>query len=452
MAAAVWLALGIGGAPDMIGWLGLGEVLGGLQGASLGIMLIALVQGLNLSREHIVLLGRADRLNVELAERVAALEASNREIRTLYTELRYQIERRSQQLVATLARGDTVPPDGGSLEPGDIVGERYRVIRAISAGAMGAVYEVVRLTDERRFALKVLLPTMSGPALARLAREAEVISHIDHPNVVAIVDVSVSHTGRPFVVMELVEGGSLDAERARCADVGFALQVLLQVAKALEAIHALGIVHRDLKPGNVILTQGPGGGPLAKLADFGVASRVQLEAGPPGEPRRETAERASELDDASLELAATLVPEPVARTSADSFGAAAGGDRSSGDAALTHASGLCGTPQYMAPEAARGMGNDPAADIFSYGVMAFELLGRCSPYDDLPVLAAGDGRLLPLAVQLGEICPTLPARLVSVIERCVSMVPALRPTAAELAQVLGQAIEEGAARPAASGA
>ena len=106
--------------------------------------------------------------------------------------------------------------------PGDVVDARYRVVRRIGEGGMGMVYEIERATDGKRLALKVLQAPRSGAELARLAREAEIASRVDHPNVVGIKDVDVSNSGTLFVVMDLIDGPSLDGMRSHFADVPWA--------------------------------------------------------------------------------------------------------------------------------------------------------------------------------------------------------------------------------------
>src|SRR5205085_1585054 len=142
--------------------------------------------------------------------RIDALEAKNREIEVLNTELRRQVGTRSEQLADSLAKLGPVRTRPDSLKTGDIVDERYRVMRAIAAGGMGAVFEVERSSDNKRLALKVLSDSASGSALARFAREAQMVSQIDHPNVISIVDVGVSSAGQLFLVMELVSGVTLE--------------------------------------------------------------------------------------------------------------------------------------------------------------------------------------------------------------------------------------------------
>jgi serine/threonine protein kinase len=137
-------------------------------------------------------------------------------------------------------------PDGGeiSVQPGDVVEARYRIVRALGFGGMGAVYEVERVGDGKHLALK-MTQEVRGLALARLAREARIATQIQHPNVVSVVDADVARGGFAFLVMELVEGKPL-ADCAKDRDLTWRPRVLLQVLRGVEALHAQGIIHRDL--------------------------------------------------------------------------------------------------------------------------------------------------------------------------------------------------------------
>src|SRR5262249_42713969 len=156
---------------------------------------------------------------------------------------------RSRQLAEALQRVGTVPARGSLFTAGQRIDDRYEIVRQLGAGGMGAVYEVLRASDARRLALKVLTAATTGVSLARLAREAEVAGRISHPNLVSIVDVDVSKTGELYLVMELVDGRALSDARGRHRDVRWVLPVLAQIAQGLRALHGGGVVHRDLKPG-----------------------------------------------------------------------------------------------------------------------------------------------------------------------------------------------------------
>jgi hypothetical protein len=206
------------GLPDAITLLGGPEVLEGLRGGPLALGLISLLQALALSRSHAESLRRADDLNAELGNRVVLLEKNNEEIRHLNEELRRQIAARSERLADTLARIGPMHTPPRAFAPGDAIDGRYRVVRRVGEGGMGTVYEIERLADGRRLALKVLQTPRTGAELARLAREAELASRVDHPNVVGIVDVDIAASGALFIVMEYVDGASLDVLRERYGD------------------------------------------------------------------------------------------------------------------------------------------------------------------------------------------------------------------------------------------
>ncbi|HEX3345996.1 MAG TPA: protein kinase, partial [Polyangiaceae bacterium] len=240
------------GSTDFVAWLGLGDPFGGLRAGSLGMATVAVLQSIALTREHV---------------------KSLREVELLNEELRRQVAARSRQLADALARLGHAPKRAAELAPGDEVDGRYRVVRALGQGGAGKVYEVARVSDGQRLALKIVTAAADPLMLARAAREAQLASEVKHANVVSIVDVDVSTEGTLFLVMELVDGRSLREERARFGQPEWALPVLGQIARGLAAIHARGIVHRDLKPANVLLA-GPAGDTAAvvKIADFGIAN------------------------------------------------------------------------------------------------------------------------------------------------------------------------------------
>ncbi|MEZ4365923.1 MAG: protein kinase [Kofleriaceae bacterium] len=269
-----WLLISVLCAGDFLAWFGLGELLGGVRLACLSLVSFAVLQALFLGREHIRTLQMADALNTELAARVELVEAHGRQVEQLNTELRHQIADRSAQLFGAIR----IIIDGGTnaprLSPGEVVQERYRVIGTLGAGGMGTVYEVERIVDGRRLAMKVA-QALDAVALARLAREAQIAAQVTHPNVVAVVDFDVASAGFMYLVMELVTGKSLHELPERYGNVAWALEVLAQTAAGLDALHACGIVHRDLKPANVLVTE-LATGLSVKITDFGI-SRIALD-------------------------------------------------------------------------------------------------------------------------------------------------------------------------------
>ncbi|WP_437281986.1 protein kinase [Sorangium sp. So ce375] len=212
-----------------------------------------------------------------------------------------------------------------SLDDGRLFAGRYRVVRGIASGAMGAVYEVLHIETERRRALKVMHSHLAAnPEFqARFKLEARVAARIESDHIVEVFDAGIdAETGKPFLVMELLRGTLLD-ERLRHAGrlpPEEAVAFLRQTAIALDKTHAAGVVHRDLKPANLFLAETDDGAPRIKVLDFGIAKLV-------------------------------------VETATDSA-----------------ATAVLGTPLYMAPEQFSGESVSRAADIFALGMIAYTLL------------------------------------------------------------------------------
>ena len=215
------------------------------------------------------------------------------------------------------------------LAPGDRV-SHYRIVSLIGSGGMGRVYLAEDTRLGRRVALKTLAPGALQPAhLRRFEQEARAASALNHPNILTIYDVG-EEQGRRFIISEYVEGQTLRALMDEGpVDAARALSIAGQIAAGLEAAHSLGIAHRDIKPENVIVR--PDG--LVKLVDFGIARLNE----------------SSSLWD--------------------------------GGAATTRAGMVVGTARYMSPEQARGLPVDERTDIFSAGVVFYEMLAGRAPFE-----------------------------------------------------------------------
>ncbi len=428
-----WVTLGVGASFDALVWTSISDPLGGPRPALPALALFALLQAMHLSREHIRSLKRSDELNVELAGRVETLEANKQEIELLNRELRRQIADRSEQLMQALALASRRRGDAPTLSPGDVVQERYRVLELRGSGGMGAVYAVERLADGRHLALKVTRE-VEFIALARLAREAQIAAQLDHPNVVAIVDVDVASDGFLYLVLELVDGTTLAEHRTRFGDIPFGLEVLEQVARGLAALHEADIIHRDLKPANVLLSRSDGRLQV-KITDFGI-SRLTV----PGEaPEPSPAADAPDEPKATVDLRpggspAALVPSPD------------GTDThllphlmTPSSSSLTQTGFIAGTPTYLAPELAEGIEQlSPAADIFSLGIVAYELLTTKRPYEEAPVHAVLRGAPVEEFDSLAPLDGELGTELRELLERSLALRSSERPTAAELADAIAR--------------
>ena len=300
--------------------------------------------------------------------------ARARELEATAAELRRQVAERSKDLSDALAKLAAQP---AALADARVIDGRYRVLAKLGAGGMGIVYEVERIVDRAHLALKTLRGQAEREMLARFAREAQVAAALDHPNIVPVLDVGIAD-GVLFLVMPLVDGGSLDQQRTRFGDRAWARPVLAQIARGLAALHEHGIVHRDLKPANVLLGSG-----IARITDFGLAATR-----PAIDPSAET-----------------MSERP-----------------------LTGSDALFGTPKYMAPELSRGVRDVAAsADVFAFGVLAYEMLTGKPPFAEPLVYAklAGQGMPRPAHADIDPI-----------FKRCIDLVPAARPTAAELVSAL----------------
>ena len=219
-----------------------------------------------------------------------------------------------------------------ALVPGKRLGH-YEVVAPLGAGGMGEVYRARDTTLGRDVALKVLPPEVTGDAerLARFRREAQLLASLNHPNIAAIHGLEEAD-GQPFLVLELVEGETLQERLARGRiPLDDALPIARQIAEALEEAHEHGIVHRDLKPANVKLT--PEG--QVKVLDFGLAKAL----GGDGDAHHSDVSRSP-----------TLTREG------------------------TEAGVILGSAAYMSPEQARGKRVDRRADIWAFGVVLFEML------------------------------------------------------------------------------
>ncbi len=236
------------------------------------------------------------------------------------------------------------------LAAGTVIDGRYRVIAELGAGGMGRVYEAEHMFIRRRMALKLLRHGAGGPeAAARMVQEATLAGQVPHPAVVRVFDCAALADGQVYVAMELLRGETLEQALRRPIDAATAIGVLAEVARGLAAVHRVGVVHRDIKPANIFLADSEGGA-QAKLLDFGVAKAL------PG---------ASEL--------------------------AAGAVR-------TQAGEVIGTPYYVAPEQVRGGAIDGRADLYSLGVILYEVLTGELPFvgDSYVAILAQHMRVAPL--------------------------------------------------------
>jgi hypothetical protein len=270
-----------------------------------------------------------------------------------------------------------VPPE---IEPGSLIG-RYRVVRRLGKGGMGVVYLAVDPALDRPVAVKVLPDWLGGDTEAsqRLLSEARAAAALDHAHVATIYEVGETGDGRTFMAMAYYPGETL-RERLGGAPIppGVAARIAGQLAEGLAAAHARGIVHRDVKPENVVF----GPGDTVRILDFGVA---QVAAASPG----------------------AVSP---------------------------------GTVSYMSPEQAAGGPVDAQSDLWSLGVVLYEMLAGCRPFQ----ADSRDALLRQIRQQepppLREVAPDVPPDLTAVVRRCLEKDPVQRfASASELAAALAKA-------------
>jgi serine/threonine-protein kinase len=283
---------------------------------------------------------------------------------------------------------------GERLAPGTLLADRYLLEQRLGAGTFGVVYRARDQRRQRTVAVKLLKSALgdSHEALERLRRESLAAGRLDHPNAVEVYELTVTPEGLAFLVMEYLEGRSLDAElRQRGAlPPRRAGELVLPVCEVLSAAHALGIVHRDIKPANVFLQTTPAG-ERVKVLDFGLAKPI---------------------------------------------GAAVLSDN------LTLAGSILGSPAYMAPERLRNQPYDGRADTYSLGVMLYEMLTGRLPFvsDDADPMAVVAQHLTEEPRPLRELVPDLPGELDEIVLAALAKDWQLRPQAAALGRRIAAAL------------
>ena len=276
--------------------------------------------------------------------------------------------------------------DDDDFPPDTPIGE-YRIAKRIGHGGMGVVYEAVHPLIGKRAAVKILKKELCTDAtsLQRFIDEARVVNQIGHPNIVDVFAFGELADGRSFFVMELLAGETL---RARLARGPVTLEELVAIvrplARALEAAHGKQVTHRDLKPDNIFLVPVDGERPAVKLLDFGIAKLAR--------------------SDHRLEKTAT--------------------------------GAMIGTPQYIAPEQAKGYSVDHRADIYSLGGIIFELVTRRPPFVADNAMEVVAKHLMEPPVAPSTLVTGVPAELDAIVVRMLAKDPAARPSLAELVAVI----------------
>jgi tetratricopeptide (TPR) repeat protein/predicted Ser/Thr protein kinase len=280
---------------------------------------------------------------------------------------------------------------------GSVLGP-YEIVAPLGAGGMGTVYRARDTRLDRHVAIKVLHDAVGrGDSWERFQREARAASALNHPHICAVYDVGEAD-GVPFLVMELLEGPTLgDAIASGSLDLRTALDIAAEIADALDAAHGKGVVHRDIKPSNIVMI----GRRHVKVLDFGLA----------------TFARSADADAA------------VTR-------------------AATHAGSTVGTPHYMSPEACLGQAADARSDLWSLGVVLYQMLGGRLPFDGTTAIEVGSAILRERQPPLSD---GLPAPVRGLVDRLLAKQPADRIQSAASVRDALDILRAGLPAPADSG-
>ncbi len=262
---------------------------------------------------------------------------------------------------------------------GRVLDDRYRVDALLGVGGMGAVFRCRHLGLRKDVALKILRPAVAaGETMTkRFEREAQSASRLDHPNIVRVMDFGSLEDGAKYLVMQILEGEELKDTMGTPWPPAKAVDTVLQVLAGLDHAHHHGIVHRDLKPENVFVTRDHRGDPLIKLVDFGIAKVVE-------------------------------------------------GDGA--DDKLTRTGMVFGTPRYMSPEQAAGGKIDARTDLYTVGLILYELLSGRSPFESDD---ASEMVRMQLITQPPPLPDPIPEPLVAIVDKLLAKSRLDRPDSAK---------------------
>jgi eukaryotic-like serine/threonine-protein kinase len=293
------------------------------------------------------------------------------------------------------------PPEAGPVvveekapEAGNLVGKKvshYRVLQVLGGGGMGVVYKAEDLKLGRKVAIKFLPAELASDsnAFERLEREARAASALEHPNICPIYELG-EHEGQPFIVMQLLEGQTLQerietaGQQKKPLPTSEVLDLALQIVAGLEAAHTKGIIHRDVKPANIFITRRG----EVKILDFGLARPVDD----------------SDLLNITPEAAAGLNGRP---------------SRAFSSSRLTRTGTMMGTVHYMSPEQVLGEKLDARTDLFSLGLVLYEMATGQRAFPGNTASVVHDGILHQLALPGRQVNPELPMELEHIIAKAL---------------------------------
>ncbi|MBK8151538.1 MAG: serine/threonine protein kinase [Acidobacteria bacterium] len=386
---------------------------------------------------------------------------------------------------------------------GQVVDGKYKIESQLGKGGMGTVYLATHLGTERPVAVKVIVQQYMEREefVERFRREARAAGRLRHPNVVDVTDFGIAEMGSgktAYLVMEYLDGCTLGEilDEEKQLPLSWSLDIIEQVCSAIHEAHGQGIIHRDLKPDNIWLEPNQRGGYTVKVLDFGIAKLEEHVSQLPdpgitfsGLPTEEIGPAATLADRSETVAGAggTLVsesktlivrPEPgtIARESGDEKGTAimtpiedagedrtalfdskgtkilseAGSEQASGDsdpghtasrsAGLTRVGAVLGTPLYMSPEQCRGERLSPRSDIYSLGVITYQMLSGRTPFEgDFTSVMSAHKEIPPPPLEARKI----PRKVRKVVHSALSKSPDERPQDAQAFAARLQASSEG---------
>jgi len=282
-------------------------------------------------------------------------------------------------------QADSTVPGDLPVDPllGRTLDEKYQLEELLGIGGMGTVYRARHLFIDRPVAVKVLSPRFveDEAAQLRFRREAKAAGRLQHANAVGVTDFGQTSDGYVYIVMELLQGRTLREVLAKEAPIETARSValMLQTSAAVAAAHEAGIIHRDLKPANIFIVQSPDVPAIVKVLDFGIAK-----------------------------LAAESLDEDDSQT-------------------LTLVGAMIGTPRYMSPEQCDGVELTPAADVYSLGVILYEMLTGVVPFSGTSPLAIAVKHASEIPRRPTEFVPSMSPALEEVVLHALEKAPEDRP-------------------------
>jgi len=309
--------------------------------------------------------------------------------------------------------------------PGAVLDGKYKIERQLDKGGMGAVFLAIHLGTTRTVAVKVIVPRLASQDefLRRFQREAQAAGRLRHPNVVNVTDFGAAllgHVPLAYLVMEFLDGQNLahflkENPRPAADEI---LDIVDQVALALDAAHESGVVHRDLKPDNIWLQPNHRGGFNVKVLDFGIAKLHD----------------SADAGSADLEAIPALSISAEASTYLE-----------------TTAGSVLGTPAYMAPEQCRGTDVDARADIYSLSVIVYQMFCGCLPFNAKGLRELLQKQIEELPTPPMAVDPGISRRVSQTIMEGLAKDPASRPPSASAFAAQLRAASEGELKPLAEG-